>query len=491
MMMVAVNSSRAAVSGLRFAHGSLSGAHTLRNDDAVLVAPRPGADGRGSLLCAVADGVGGLPMGAKAARAAVQAVDRSLAMDSPLPALNGEALRRAVLDAHVAVQAATNGSGATTLVGAVVSHRAATIANVGDSRAYLLSGGILRQLTLDHTWAAEQARGGLLSHDDAARHPWRSVLTRCLGGAMAPDVDLFDVPLACGDRLLLCSDGLPAVLSANEIAVALAAGDPEVAVAELLTAAKERRARDDVTVCVCAIVRAAAGQAAPADGKRTRDPGATPVPVTPAAPTAQLDITLERARRPPRTARMAALLLVAAGAALLGALAWLTTPGRVTPGVTVAGAAVGGLRDEDAAAAVTAAVTPDLVCPLTLRAGSTLWVHTPADLGLWLDAPATVAAAAQIGRRGDWRAQLAERLAAAWHGVPVAPVVRVDSATVVAQVEAMAAAYARGDGAVLGDVLPTHPAARVVVERLLDRSCAAVDLPLAPAGGAPGQTGRD
>jgi serine/threonine protein phosphatase PrpC len=100
----------------------------------------------------------------------------------------------------------------------------AAIGHVGDSRVYLYRGGELRQLTDDHSWVGEQIRAGAMSDADARRHPWRNVVTRAISGGADPDIDVVELPLRTGDRLLLCSDGLSGVVTEDRIAAIVAGG---------------------------------------------------------------------------------------------------------------------------------------------------------------------------------------------------------------------------------------------------------------------------
>jgi protein phosphatase len=93
----------------------------------------------------------------------------------------------------------------------------AAIAHVGDSRVYLLRTNALQQLTHDHSWVEEQVRAGTMTATAARQHPWRNVVTRALAGGDDPEVDVVEVTLTPADRILLCSDGLFAVLPNERI----------------------------------------------------------------------------------------------------------------------------------------------------------------------------------------------------------------------------------------------------------------------------------
>jgi len=105
----------------------------------------------------------------------------------------------------------------TTLVAAVVKGKACCIVNVGDSRAYLISGGDITQITRDHSFVEEMVGRGSITREQARNHPRRNIITRALGVDAAVTCDIFTPEFKRGDLLLLCSDGLSNTLSDNEI----------------------------------------------------------------------------------------------------------------------------------------------------------------------------------------------------------------------------------------------------------------------------------
>ena len=113
---------------------------------------------------------------------------------------------------------------ATTAVAVLIDGETATVAHVGDSRIYRLRSGQLERLTRDHSWVEEQIRIGALSETAARQHPWRNIVTRALSGSEDLEVDVQEVALQPGDRLLLCSDGVFAVLSDDQISEVLQRG---------------------------------------------------------------------------------------------------------------------------------------------------------------------------------------------------------------------------------------------------------------------------
>jgi serine/threonine protein phosphatase PrpC len=212
---------------------------------------------RGRTVFAVADGLGGHRGGEVASAMAVE----------PLAALDGrdfadadqaaEALEGAVRAANRAIlqrgrsDPELRAMGTTVTAATVVAAgQALQLAHVGDSRAYLLRAGELRQLTTDHTVVAEAVARGLLTRGQAAVHPQRGVVTRAVG--LDPDVRV-DLPepleLAPGDQVLLCSDGLTEVVGDDRIAAELAEGaDGDDACAALVAAANRAGGPDNVTV---------------------------------------------------------------------------------------------------------------------------------------------------------------------------------------------------------------------------------------------------
>jgi protein phosphatase len=145
---------------------------------------------------------------------------------------------------------ALNGMG-TTLVALLEDGDSVHLANVGDSRAYLLREGELTQVTVDHTLVQELIDEGRLSPEDAERHPQRSMITRALGVDHEVEIDLFTYKLQLGDRLLLCTDGLSGVLEPARIRnVLLRVRDSQKAADRLVAMANEGGGPDNITVIV-------------------------------------------------------------------------------------------------------------------------------------------------------------------------------------------------------------------------------------------------
>jgi len=178
------------------------------------------------LLMVVCDGMGGPGNGDRASRLAAEAFVTAAegSVSDPRSMLNDgvERAGRAIAE-EIARDPSCAGMG-TTLVAALVKGRHATVANVGDSRAYLYAGGSIRRVTRDHSLVGEMVERGELTEEEAARHPRRNIITRALGGERGVLPDLFELDLAQGDTLLLATDGLHGMIPDSSIAEVLAGG---------------------------------------------------------------------------------------------------------------------------------------------------------------------------------------------------------------------------------------------------------------------------
>lgn len=219
-------------------------------------------------LYLVADGMGGHAAGEVASKLAAQTieafVDDTKSADihqtwpfpyDPTLSLAGNRLKAAFRLANRRIGTAMDADdtlrGMATTAAAVLVGERPTVAHVGDSRVYLLRNGTLRQITEDHSWVSEQVRAGVLSDDDARRHPWRNVVTRALSGGDDPEVEVADVALEAGDRLLICSDGLSGLVRAPELLALLEAnGDLDKVCQQLIDAANRAGGPDNITVAV-------------------------------------------------------------------------------------------------------------------------------------------------------------------------------------------------------------------------------------------------
>jgi PPM family protein phosphatase len=212
-------------------------------------------------LFVVADGMGGARAGELASRLAVDTF-REL---EAVPDEDAEArLRRTILESNRRVleraqsDPATAGMGST-VTAALLDGDRVVLGHVGDSRAYLLRGGVLQQLSHDHSLVAELERAGRLTREEAAVHPQRSVITRALGAGPELEVDTSVVQVRDGDILLLCSDGLSGLIGDEGIARVVGGGGPlDEVVRRLVRAANDAGGDDNVTAVAFRI----AGEAA-------------------------------------------------------------------------------------------------------------------------------------------------------------------------------------------------------------------------------------
>lgn len=219
------------------------------NEDRFAIDPELG-------LCLVADGMGGHSAGQVASELAATTVLTSLRERKGSDSSASEKLRCALEDANRAIYQAArqnslySGMG-TTIVALLVEGERAALAHVGDSRAYRVRGGRIRQLTDDHSVVGELLRRHEISADDARDHPHRHMLTRALGVRGHVQPDLAELTLARGDRFVLCSDGLTNHLEDHEIAKLSAESDSLDACCEALIALANRRGgEDNITVAL-------------------------------------------------------------------------------------------------------------------------------------------------------------------------------------------------------------------------------------------------
>ncbi|MEY2959373.1 MAG: hypothetical protein RLZZ01_1941, partial [Actinomycetota bacterium] len=213
----------------------------------------------GDGLFVVADGMGGHLAGEVASEMAVDTLRLRLPADRP----NGiRDLVDAVAEANLAIYQDSiedpnrSGMGTTITAVAVIADphdgEALGIANVGDSRTYLVRHQRLRQLTIDHSYVQELVAEGAITRDEARDHPRRNIVTRALGIEPVIPVDAWSMPLIRGDRIVLCSDGLVDEVHDDDILSILLthADDPQAAAEALVDAANEAGGRDNTTVVV-------------------------------------------------------------------------------------------------------------------------------------------------------------------------------------------------------------------------------------------------
>jgi protein phosphatase len=225
-----------------YARASDTGRKRRHNEDSYVVAPP---------LFAVADGMGGAQAGEVASKLAAAALEESdpgsLSGPDRLVSLIQEANRRVY--ERASSDPSTSGMG-TTMTVALVEGQNVTIGHVGDSRAYMVRGKQLEQLTEDHSLVNELLKSGKLSREEAEVHPQRSVITRAVGTDPDVDVDAFVVDATAGDIFLLCSDGLTDMVGDDDIldVVAKSPDDLDRVTKSLVSAANRSGGEDNITV---------------------------------------------------------------------------------------------------------------------------------------------------------------------------------------------------------------------------------------------------
>ncbi len=210
---------------------------------------------RGSLF-AVGDGVGGAQAGQIASEMTMKnliayyyespAYDVESALYDAVTATNDKvtALAQMMLERH--------GMGSTLTCAVFIENRV-HLAQLGDSRAYLIRNGAIRQVTLDHSWVEEQVRAGMMSREDAEVSPFRNVITRSIGAPGVVHPDFFEEATQVGDLWVLCSDGLTAYLSDAEILNIAGNYSPSEAARQFIELANGRGGRDNITVFVISV----------------------------------------------------------------------------------------------------------------------------------------------------------------------------------------------------------------------------------------------
>jgi PPM family protein phosphatase len=230
------------------------------NEDNFLIADELG-------LYVVADGLGGHAAGEVASQIVVERMEQFIAQtvehdrtwpmeyDVQLP-YDGNRLKAALLLADQAILENIRNnpereSMGSTVVACLVQDDRVTLVHVGDSRAYLLDGSGIRQITRDHSWVAEQMENGILTAEEARKHPFRNVITQALGSGGDLDVAFQEQKVQKSDRILLCSDGLSGMVQDSDIwTIVWEAPDLDEATRRLIEKAKENGGEDNITVVI-------------------------------------------------------------------------------------------------------------------------------------------------------------------------------------------------------------------------------------------------
>lgn len=240
------------VSRVTLAWAAAGGTHVGRrrkgNEDAFRVDTERG-------IFIVADGMGGHAAGEIASRIAADTALELLidAVDEGQPADGAQ--RRVFAEAHRRITScckdnpATKGMGTTLTTAVVAPSGALTVGHIGDSRAYLYSGGALAQITVDHSWVQQEVDAGRLSLEASRTHPLSHILTRVLSSTDLPNPDLVTARVQPGDLLLICSDGLynmvdpPTLLGLLQLDLS-----PVALVDKLIVTANKKGGADNITV---------------------------------------------------------------------------------------------------------------------------------------------------------------------------------------------------------------------------------------------------
>lgn len=222
-------------------------------------------------LYVICDGMGGNNAGEIAGTLAVQAIHAHLAesarhVDLPLIGPCNLTMSAPANRLASAIRAANEvvhreswknpdyaGMG-TTVVAALIYEDTLAIAHVGDSRLYLIRNGAIESLTIDHSWVAEQVLKGLITEEEAQRSPNRNIVTRALGVESSVEVELTEVPVKCGDLLLLCSDGLTRAVHQNDILRVLGGSEDLATRSDGLIAMANSAGGDDNTTVIIVVL---------------------------------------------------------------------------------------------------------------------------------------------------------------------------------------------------------------------------------------------
>ena len=244
------------------------GQMSANNEDTILCQM---ADSKTAALLIVADGMGGHLAGEQASQLVVDtiantmhkwlATDQALSLAEPKAQI-AKSLQSAVQQANVAIYdyAQKNlGEGArmgSTAACAFIHQTTAIIANVGDSRVYLMRQGNLVRLTEDHSVVERFVQEGIIDDEDRYDHPIGHVVTRALGPSPNVDVDLFACDLEPGDRLLLCSDGLWEVLRGDEVIIHHLQRKDDLVITgqNLINAANQAGGKDNISVILAELL---------------------------------------------------------------------------------------------------------------------------------------------------------------------------------------------------------------------------------------------
>lgn len=228
------------------------------NEDAIAIQED---DGRGYMLAIVCDGMGGHSAGEVASAIAVAVLSDYIQSEFDQSELSGEktpdllmregfSIANAQIDEHAQVNPSAHGMGCTCVAVLGVRDRM-WVAHAGDSRLYRVRDGQIQQMTTDHTMVQELVDQNLLTPEQAATHPYRGRISRCLGhGRHKSDAEVNEFVLENGDNLLLCSDGLCDVVPPDEIAALVCQRDVRDASRRLIESANKHGGPDNISAII-------------------------------------------------------------------------------------------------------------------------------------------------------------------------------------------------------------------------------------------------
>lgn len=211
----------------------------------------------GTLLVVVADGIGGSRSGDVAAQMTVDHLGRQFKAASPnssLEAIRWFAREVQLINDEILKKSKENpkyqGMG-TTLVAAIVFKNAMVVANIGDSRGYVLHDGLLTQVTIDHSLVNELVKHGDITEEEAQNYPKSNIITRAIGASADARIEVNRFEISAGDQVLLCSDGLSKMITREQLMEVLKS---ELPVADkcsrLVKMANEAGGTDNITVLI-------------------------------------------------------------------------------------------------------------------------------------------------------------------------------------------------------------------------------------------------
>lgn len=209
----------------------------------------------GTLLVAVADGIGGSRSGDVAAQITIDHLGRQFQAASPnssLEAIRWFAREVQLINDEIIRKSKKNpnyqGMG-TTLVAAIIFDHEMVVANIGDSRGYVLHNHLLTQVTIDHSLVNELVKHGDITEEEARNYPQNNIITRAIGASADARIEVNRFDLAPGDQLLLCSDGLSKMVTRDQLMATLETNESlEKNCAQLVKMANEAGGPDNITV---------------------------------------------------------------------------------------------------------------------------------------------------------------------------------------------------------------------------------------------------